>query len=86
MYPPARRRGRSRKGIEFLHELVGLPQTGGADGGTGGGTTLLDAALGAATHRVIVKRPSGAPPLPSSRGARPDPIEAPNTRWDRYAP
>ena len=94
MYPSARRRGRSRKGIEFLHELVGPPETGGAgddsdggsDGGPGGDPTLLDAALGAATHRVVVKRPSGAPPLPSSRGARPEPIEAPNTRWDRYAP
>ena len=77
MYPPARRRGRSRKGIEFLHELVGAPPDDGR--------ALLDAALAAATHRVVVKRPAGAPPLGSSAGARPQPIEAPNTRWDRYA-
>ncbi len=76
MYPAARRRGRSRKGIEFLHELVGPPPDDGA--------ALLDAALAAATHRVIVKRPAGAPPLAGGDGPRPEPLHAPNTRWDRY--
>ena len=77
MYPSVRRRGRSRKGIEFLHELVGPP--------TDDGAALLDAALAAATHRVVVKRPAGAPPLAQSGGARPEPLHAPNTRWDRYS-
>ena len=77
MYPPSRRRGRSRKGIEFLHELLGPPAD---DGGA-----LLDAALRAATRRVVVKRPAGAPAIPNRAGARPDPVASPNTRWDRYA-
>ena len=77
MYPATRRRARSKKGIEFLHELVGPARDDGS--------ALLDAALGAATHRVIVKRPSGAPPLAGAPELRPEPIEAPNTRWDRYA-
>lgn len=76
MYPPTRRRGRSRKGIESLHALVGPQEDDGR--------ALLGAALGAATRRVIVKRPAGAPPLAAPPGVRPDPIEAPNTRWDRY--
>lgn len=75
MYPAARRRGRSRKGIEFLHELAGPDRDNAA---------LLDAALAAATHRVIVKRPTGAPPLTGGRGIAVQPISAPNTRYDRY--
>lgn len=74
MYPAQRRRARSRKGIESLHALV----PPGEDEG------LLDAALMAATVRVVVKRPSGAPALNNSFGLKPDPISAPNTRWDRY--
>lgn len=77
MYPPARRRGRSRKGIEFLHALVGAPEDDGA--------ALLGAALAAATYRVIVKRPTGAPVLPGPRGVDAQSLAAPNTRWDRYA-
>lgn len=74
MYPAQRRRARSRKGIESLHALV---PPGGDEG-------LLDAALRAATARVVVKRPSGAPPLESNIGLKPDAFNAPNTRWDRY--
>ncbi len=74
MYPAQRRRARSRKGIESLHALV----PPGDDEG------LLDAALLAASVRVVVKRPVGAPPLANTFGVNPDPVRAPNTRWDRY--
>lgn len=72
--PESRRRARSRKGIESLHALI---PAGGDDG-------LLEAALAAATQRVVVKRPTGAPHLPHPHRLYPDAINAPNTRWDRY--
>lgn len=74
MYPARQRRARSRKGIESLHALI----PPGDDPG------LLDAGLAAATERVIVKRPAGAPVLANSHGLKPDPVLSPNTRWDRY--
>ncbi len=74
MYPARIRRARSRKDIETLHRLV---PAGDDDG-------LLDAALAVASHRVVVKRPSGAPLLNNTVGAVPEAITAPNTRWDRY--
>ena len=76
MYPARQRRARSRKGIESLHALIP----------PGEDPYLLDAALSAATERVIVKRPSGAPALLNSHGFQPDTVNSPNTRWDRYLP
>lgn len=77
MYPRPegqRKRARSRKGIDALHALIPA----------GNDQELLDAALAAARARVVVKRPLAAPPLASRSGTTPEPVSAPNTRWDRY--
>lgn len=77
MYPPARRRAAVRKEMQFLHALLGADTDGAG---------LLDAALGAARHRVVVKRPSGAPPLAggAGRAGQREAIRSRGTRYDVY--
>ena len=78
MYPPTRRRAAAGKGMQFLHELL--------DEETDDDGALLGAALGAAGHRVTVKRPKGAPPLAGDAafdGQR-STIASPTTRYDVY--
>jgi len=77
MFPPLRRRAAVSKGMQFLHALLGPPETGPG---------LLAAALAAATRHVTVKRPAGAPPLDGDdtfEGQR-STIESPGTRYDIY--
>ncbi len=79
MYPSRRKKASSKKGMQFLHELLGPPlDTDTPD--------LLMAALGSGAARVAVKRPTGAPLLAGSEsftGQRTE-ISTPNTRYDVY--
>lgn len=80
MYPERRRKkAGSRKGMQFLHALLGPP-------GDDGNETLLSAALNSGASRVAVKRPRGAELLAGSehwQGQRTS-VESPNTRYDVY--
>lgn len=80
MYPERRRKkAGSRKGMQFLHALLGPPPDNAND-------TLLPAALSSGASRVVVKRPRGAPLLAGSehwKGQRTH-MESPNTRHDIY--
>lgn len=80
MYPERRRKkAGSRKGMQFLHALLGPPDEHGND-------TLLPAALNIDVSRVAVKRPRGAELLAGSehwQGQRIC-VESPNTRYDVY--
>lgn len=80
MYPERRRKkAGSRKGMQFLHALLGPPDEGGND-------SLLSTALKSRAGRVAVKRPKGAELLAGSeqwQGQRTC-IESPNTRYDVY--
>ncbi|MGQ7843908.1 class I SAM-dependent methyltransferase [Granulosicoccus sp. 3-233] len=80
MYPERRRKkAGSRKGMQFLHALLGPPADDGNE-------TLLSTALHSGALRVAVKRPRGAPLLNGSElwtGQRTC-VESPNTRYDVY--
>ena len=80
MYPErSRGKAESRKGMQFLHELLGPPSEQ-AD------ATLLAAALACAVARVAVKRPRGADTLHGTEqwaGQRTC-MSTPNTRYDIY--
>ena len=54
MYPVTSKTAKSKKALQWLQQLVGPPR---------GESELLFAALGAASKRVVVKRPHHAPPL-----------------------
>lgn len=74
MYPPRRKSAAVRKEMQLFQALVGEDDDAEA---------LLRAALGAARRRVVVKRPSGAPPL---AGCEPSgSVEERSTRFDIYA-
>ncbi|MFK7857300.1 MAG: class I SAM-dependent methyltransferase [Granulosicoccus sp.] len=78
MYPERRKKANSKKGMQFLHALLGPPSTNDP--------ALLLAALDSGVSRVVVKRPKGAPLLAGTeqfRGQR-TVIESPNTRYDVY--
>lgn len=77
MYPARRKSAKVKKAMQFLHELIGV-QKNEAD--------LLANALLCATHRVVVKRPSGAEALPLNQitQVQMTTIDAPNTRYDVY--
>ena len=81
MYPQQKRRGKSKKGMQVLHELLG-PDVNN--------DSLLPAALDACEacdgFRVVVKRPKGATPLVGHDGwqGQKTCIESPNTRYDIY--
>ena len=74
MFPDRDGSAAVRKEMVMFHHLVGDD----ADAGK-----LLDAALGVAQHRVVVKRPSFAPALPGR--AVDFRIEGRSTRFDIYA-
>jgi 16S rRNA (guanine1516-N2)-methyltransferase len=74
MYPHTNKTAAAKKGMQLLQHLAGADTDS---------DTLLAAALNTATHRVVVKRPKGAPPL---EGPRPHAaIKSPNTRYDIYS-
>ena len=79
MYPQRRKRAASKKGMQFLHALLGPP----ADKES---PELLLCALECNVSRVAVKRPAGAPALAGSEhfvGQR-TVIKTTNTRYDVY--
>jgi len=79
MYPARRKRADSKKGMQFLHALLGPPVPDE-------GARLLLGAIECRVSRVAVKRPSGAPFLASSDSvdAQHTVISTPNTRYDVY--
>ena len=86
MYPERRRRGKSKKGMQVLHELLGPND----NNDNNDNETLLRSALEACQacegFRVVVKRPNGATPLMGHddwKGQKTS-VESPNTRYDIY--
>lgn len=79
MYPSRRKKADSKKGMQFLHALLGPPAPDESP-------ELLLSALGAGVPRVAVKRPKGAPLLAGSEGfgGQRTVIETANTRYDVY--
>lgn len=79
MYPPRRKKAYSKKGMQFLHALLGPPAREESP-------DLLVRALEAGVSRVTVKRPKGAPLLAGSDGfgGQRTVIETANTRYDVY--
>ncbi|MBX2835823.1 MAG: class I SAM-dependent methyltransferase [Gammaproteobacteria bacterium] len=77
MYPQRRKSAKVKKAMQFLHVLIG-PNNNDHQ--------WLQAALSCATHRVVVKRPSGASPLLGTElfDGQITHIESPNTRYDVY--
>lgn len=77
MYPARRKSAKVKKGMQFLHELVGPQQAE---------SSLLAAALRSATHRVVVKRPASAAPLQGTKNftGQVTTVSSPNTRYDVY--
>ncbi|MFK8082233.1 MAG: class I SAM-dependent methyltransferase [Granulosicoccus sp.] len=78
MYPDRGKKASSKKGMQFLHALLGPPAKGDS--------ALLDCALACGVSRVVVKRPKGAPLLAGTEqftGQRTS-IDSPNTRYDIY--
>lgn len=74
MHPPRRKSAAVRKEMQVFRALVGADADSDA---------LLPAAIAAARHRVAVKRPRGARPLP---GPTPSgSIDGRSTRFDIYA-
>lgn len=80
MYPErSRKKAGSRKGMQFLHAVLGLPDNQANN-------QLLPVALQCPVGRVVVKRPRGAQLLGGAqnwRGQRTE-IVSPNTRYDVY--
>ncbi|ASJ72214.1 class I SAM-dependent methyltransferase [Granulosicoccus antarcticus] len=80
MYPErSRKKAGSRKGMQFLHALLGPAEAEA-------GARLLHAALQCPVDRVVVKRPRGAELLGDTgtwQGQRTE-MESPNTRYDVY--
>ena len=80
MYPErSRKKAGSRKGMQFLHALLGFPDAEANE-------RLLPAALQCSAGRVVVKRPRGAQVLAGAadwQGQRTE-IASPNTRYDVY--
>ncbi len=77
MYPMARKQALVKKGMQFLHELIG-PDSNGSE--------LLSSALAKASYRVVVKRPKGADVLSGTENwnGQMTSIDSPNTRFDVY--
>ena len=79
MYPERRKSSQTRKGMQFLHALLGPPDQQKT-------AQLFDAALNSGVKRVVVKRPKGAPAV---QGIKPwkgqqTSTHTPNTRFDIY--
>lgn len=78
MYPERRKKANSKKGMQFLHALLGPPPDDDP--------ALLLWAVASGASRVVVKRPKGAPLLAGTEqftGQR-TVIDSPNTRYDVY--
>lgn len=73
MYPHREKSALVKKEMRYARALVGDDMDAGE---------LLSIALASARHRVAVKRPAGAPPLPGPRPAAE--ITSANTRYDIY--
>ena len=74
MFPERKKSAKVKKEMQAFHSIVGSDAD--AD-------SLLGLALGMATHRVVVKRPTGAPHLAGSRPSYS--LEGKSTRFDIYA-
>ena len=79
MYPQKRKSASSKKGMQFLQALLGVPSDEH-------NRSLLDSALEAGASRVVVKRPKGASALANAEAfnAQLSCVESPNTRFDIY--
>jgi len=73
MYPPGKNSALHKKEMRLLRQLLGSDEDSAA---------LLTVARAAATNRVVVKRPKGAPWLADARPAHA--ITMPNSRFDVY--
>lgn len=79
MYPARKQKADSKKGMQFLHALLGPPDTDES-------AHLLQCALAYQAFRVVVKRPKGAQNLAGTEqwtGQRTS-IQSANTRYDVY--
>ena len=79
MYPPRRRKAASKKGMQFLHELLGPASAEQSP-------SLLLSTIVSGVSRVVVKRPKGATCLPGTeqhKGQLSE-VQSPNTRYDIY--
>lgn len=74
MFPERKKSAKVKKEMQAFHSIVG----GDADA-----DSLLALALGIAVHRVVVKRPAGAPYLADSKPSYS--LEGKSTRFDIYA-
>lgn len=79
MYPARKQKADSKKGMQFLHALLGPPNTNESP-------RLLQCALASQVHRVVVKRPKGAEPLAGTEQwtGQLTCIQSANTRYDVY--
>lgn len=79
MYPEKRRNAASKKGMQFLHELLGPVPAQESP-------SLFLSAVATGVSRVVVKRPKGAPCLPGSEqfSGQKTEVISPNTRYDIY--
>ena len=86
MYPQSGKSAAAKKGMNTLQRLLPLEQalTTSNTGSLNDESSLLRAAMATATQRVVVKRPSKAPPLPGSTPV--GSVRSPNTRYDLYKP
>ncbi len=75
MYPNRQKNAAVKKDMQLLHLLIG-PDSRAED--------LLGSAMSAARKRVVVKRPTKAPPLSTHRLA--GNVASKNTRYDIYTP
>ncbi|MBV7433749.1 class I SAM-dependent methyltransferase [Cardiobacteriaceae bacterium TAE3-ERU3] len=76
MFPERRKKAKVKKHMQALHSLLGGEETDGA--------ALLGHAQKHAKHRVVVKRPQGAPYVGNEKPHHS--LDAPNTRYDIYMP
>ena len=74
MFPQRKKSAKVKKEMQAFHSIVG----GDADG-----DSLLALALAVANHRVVVKRPAGAPYLGEAKPSYS--LEGKSTRFDIYA-
>jgi len=79
MYPARKTKADSKKGMQFLHALLGPAETGESG-------QLLLSALAYQASRVVVKRPKGAATLPGTEQwtGQKTSIQSSNTRYDIY--
>ena len=81
MFPPRTKSAAVKKDMQILHGLLGSQEMTSSDDTE---TELLNTALSAATSRVVVKRPSNAPPLGNVQRKVSYAIRGSVNRWDIY--